>query len=261
MTTMGGPGGDGGQSMNPRPSGRSALGIITLIAGLALAAVAIAWGATSIASLLWMRSEENVLRTELTSEGSAVVVDNGCGPITLVEGSPGVVRTQAEVRWTFRKPTVTSETSGDVVRVRVDCPSFTVGVSRSSSVTVAVPPAATVEARSSAGGVKVTGLTGPLTLRTSAGSIRGENLRSTTVDAETSAGEVLLSFAEPPQDVRASTSAGSATVLVPDDGTSYAVDASTSAGSESVAVRTDPTSDRSIEVTSSAGSVRVGYSS
>ncbi len=93
----------------------------------------------------------------------------------------------------------------------------------------------------------------------SAGSVGATELRSPAVDAKTSAGSVRVSFLVAPESVRARSDAGSVTVNVPEDATTYHVEADTSAGSTRVRVRTDPTSPRSISASSSAGSVTVDY--
>ena len=89
--------------------------------------------------------------------------------------------------------------------------------------------------------------------------MRGRDLRSPVVDARTAAGTVDLELTIAPQRVRASSSAGSVTVVVPDDTTVYAVDASTDAGDDTVRVRTDPASTRTIDASTSAGNVTVRY--
>lgn len=197
-------------------------------------------------------------RLETQTEASTVRVDNECGQISVREGAGGVVRTDARITRFWRTPTVTSRDDGDTARVEVRCPPF----SGTVRLAVEVPPGVEVQARSSAGGVQVDGLTGPLDLQSSAGSVQGQNLQSDQVVAQSSAGSVTLQWASDadPQQVDASSSAGSVTVQLPDRaGTAYAVDASSSAGSTTVQVRTDPESTRTVRAQSSAGSVTVGY--
>lgn len=247
------------QPTAPPPRSRAGL-VVAVVALLVLGVVAVAAVAVYAVGrgLGGLDIGTETKRLETPTEASAVRIDNDCGPITVREGSDGVVRTEARITTVWRTPTVTSRTEGDQTVVRVRCPSFSGGVQLS----VAVPPDSDVEARSAAGSVAADGLSGEVNLRSSAGSVRGENLQSAQADAQSSAGSVSLTWADDadPQRVDASSSAGSVTVLLPDRrGTAYAVDADSSAGSTRVEVRTDPESSRTVRAQSSAGSVTVAY--
>jgi hypothetical protein len=227
--------------------------VVVLLIGLAAAAAAV-----SLLSWTTGSTETQQLRTE-TPTGN-VRVEADCGSITLLEGAPGVVTTQATIRSTWREPKVTSRLESDVVRVMVDCPALSLG-SR-VSLTVEVPPDGVVEAHSSAGSVTAQGLSSDLTLSSSAGAVSATEVSSSRVSADSSAGSVSLSWAASadPMTISATSSAGSVRVSVPDvAAVAWRVDADSSAGSTTVEVRTDPQSDRTIIARSSAGSVTVGY--
>jgi len=229
--------------------------LFVLLIVVAVAAVAVYVASRSIGGF---NAGTETKRLETQTQASSVRIDNSCGPISVREGSEGVVLTEARITTLWRSPTVTSRGGGDQARVEVRCPTFSGNV----RLTVQVPPGIDVEARSSAGTVAADGLSGALDLHSSAGSVQGEGLQSDQVAAESSAGSVSLRWAQDadPQRVDASSSAGSVTVLLPDQrGTAYAVDADSSAGSVTVEVRTDPQSERSVRAHSSAGSVRVAY--
>jgi hypothetical protein len=226
------------------------LGLVALGAGLLV-------GALSGKGPLGQTRTEQLSTTTTTD---AVRVDNSCGPVKVREGGGGVVRTQARVTTRFgTTPRVTSREEGGRVVVSTHCGSPFGG---SVALTVEVPPAAEVKAQSSAGAVQADGLSGALTLSSSAGSVSGVALRSAQVNAQSSAGSVTLRWAgeADPQRVSAESSAGSVSVLLPDrPGTAYRVEADTSAGSTTVDVRTSPTATREVRAHSSAGSVTVSY--
>jgi hypothetical protein len=226
------------------------LGLVALGAGLLVGAL------SGNGPLGQTRTEQ--LSTMTTTD--AVRVDNSCGPVTVREGGGGVVRTQARVTTRFgTTPRVTSREEGGRVVVSTDCGSPFGG---SVALTVEVPPAAEVNAQSSAGAVEADGLSGALTLSSSAGSVSGVALRSAQVNAQSSAGSVTLRWVgdADPQRVSAESSAGSVSVLLPDrPGTAYRVEADTSAGSTTVDVRTSPSATREVRAHSSAGSVTVSY--
>jgi hypothetical protein len=252
------------QEAEPPPTAapqRSRAGVVVAVVALVVLGV-VAVAAVAVFALgrglggLDLGIETKNLQTP--TEASAVRIDNDCGPISVREGSGGVVSTQARITTVWRTPTVTSRDEGDRAVVQVRCPSFSGGVQLS----VAVPPGADVEARSAAGSVTADGLSGEVNLHSSAGSVRGDDLQSDQAEAQSSAGSVSLTWAEDadPQRVDASSSAGSVTVLLADRrGTAYAVDADSSAGSTRVEVRTDPESSRTVRAQSSAGSVTVAY--
>ncbi len=187
---------------------------------------------------------------------SKVVVDTSTGSVELkagAAGSPVVVerRTRASLG---SSPTSSETVSGAVLTLSGGCRGFGLcGV----AYTVTVPPGTAVVVDTSTGSVEASGLTGDLDVTTSTGSIELLGLRSARVAVEASTGSVELGFAAPPQDVRAEASTGSVEVVVPADGTAYAVQSSTNVGSSEVSVPVDSSSTRRIEARTSTGSVEV----
>jgi hypothetical protein len=255
----------------PRPPSRRTRRVVLWISAL-VAIVSIAFGAVSLADLLAHSRREQTLSfpvtkvLEVRTDGSVTVRAAAVEHITVVR----------RIDRGFRHPAYTAGVVGDRLVLTGSCPVMVNQWCR-VSYTVEVPATTTVTVHADAGGVTVTGIDGDLDLsssagsvtvtdasgavraHSSAGSVTADHLRAADVDASSSAGRVSLSFAVPPSSVVAHSSAGSVEVVVPDDETAYRVDASSSAGSESVDVRTDPASTRTIEVSSSAGSVRIHY--
>lgn len=230
--------------------------VLALLASLLVAGLILGL----LGAVLWSTRRTATADFATEIRGGSVEISNSCGPINVREGAAGVVSTRATLRYTWRRPTVTSQASGNDVAVVVLCPSF--GVGSTAALVVDVPPGTDVAARSSAGSVTADRLSGNLVLHSSAGSVNARDVTSRSVAADSSAGSVSLVFAATadPTSVTARSSAGSVQVLVPDlAAVAYRVDAHTSAGSTSVRVRTDPQATRSISATSSAGSVLVAY--
>jgi hypothetical protein len=90
---------------------------------------------------------------------------------------------------------------------------------------------------------------------TSSGTITGTDLDTSHINAHSSAGDVNLSFATPPEAVSAHTSAGDVAVSVPYG--RYRVQADTSAGDVSIDVVDDPRAPKIIDAGTSAGDVTV----
>jgi hypothetical protein len=230
---------------------------LLLAVGLLLAAICIASGTITLISLLWLRSQTTHLDL---AAASTVHVRQSCGGVSVTEGTASTIGLTTKLWMTFNKPKVKTSRSGDTLTISVHCPPFTPGgVSGSAALRLAVPPGTTLDLDSSDGGIHLVGVSGKVIAHSSAGSVRAEDLTSTTVTASSSAGGVHLSFASAPTTVDASSSAGSVSVAVPDDGTAYAVDAHSSAASTHVDLATNPKSTRHITARSSAGSVRVEW--
>jgi hypothetical protein len=187
---------------------------------------------------------------------SKVVVETSTGSVDLRAGTNGsAVTVEQHVRSSFGSSARTQESvAADVLRLSGDCNGF--GLC-SVGYTVTVPPGTAVEVTTSTGSVEAWGLDGDLDVTTSTGSIELTGLRSARVGVQASTGSVELAFAAAPQDVRAKTSTGSVEVVVPSDGTAYAVQSSTNVGSNEVSVPVDSSSSRRIEARASTGSVEV----
>ena len=253
----------------PRPSGsRTPLRVLAIGVSLLL----VAYGAVVLASLL----SRETGTTSATYDGIRTVqLDTGFESVDVV-GTDGATSVDLDRRWTWslHEPTVRTRQVGDRLVVSSSC-TWSPGLPCTGHVTLAVPPDVAVLGGTSDGRLLLTGLTGPLDvhnsdgrvelrdvsgrlrLSTSDGSVQAEGLTSEQVSVDTSDGSVQLTFAKPPTTVRAATSDGSIDVVVPKDGTAYAVSVSVSDGSQDVAVPTDPDSSRRISIHTSDGSVRV----
>ncbi len=246
-----------------------------ILGGALLAALGIGWGAFTVVGLI--AREKTSAPVSVDGSVRHVIVDLDAGGMTLHGGvTTSVTGTRTVVR-TFRGPTFSETLTGDTLTVKSRCPSF-VNTFCSVSYDLNVPANVTVEAKSSggsltasdvagdltlsssAGSVSVTGATGRLKLSSSAGGVKVSESRSTEINARSSAGSVKVSLLAPPTNVDLSSSAGSTTLELPRTSDSYDVDASTSAGSSTVTVDTSTSSARKIRVRSSAGNVRVTYS-
>lgn len=232
-------------------SGRAVVRLLAVLLALGMVVL----GALNIVGSLGQDSK----RVRHTYSGVRVVdVHVGAESVEVREGVGDSTRLDRTITWSLRTPTVVQRQVGQRLEITSHCP-FSMGRGCSGHVLVVVPPGTEVHASSSAGSVRATGLSGVVELSSSAGSVSGTGLRSADVTASSSAGSTRLAFVVPPQQVDASSSAGSVEVVVPRGPAAYLVDAGSSAGSSDVAVRTDPASDRTVRAHSSAGSVTVRY--
>jgi hypothetical protein len=248
-----------------------ARGAVLVVGGL-FALLVIGYGTVSLVAVLARTSYERVAALEPAAQRLTVRTDSGS--VELLPSADSRVHVEASVTYGLGEPDLVMESDGAGVRVEGRCGSFAL-TNCSVDLVVRVPPdfdirahssADDVEARdvsgqirltSSAGEVRVDGAAGILSLRSSAGGVEAVRLRSSVVDATSSAGDVRLRFVTAPDDVRATTSAGDVEVALPAGSGPYAVDASTSAGDERVDVPTDAGATRRVRARSSAGDVRV----
>jgi hypothetical protein len=185
---------------------------------------------------------------------TALKVTAIAGRIEVVSGSGAGVAVREHVRYDEHPPATRHRVDNGTLNLDYTCP----GSNETCWVSyrVEVPGGTAVDLRSDAGEVRVTGLSGQVRARTTAGFVLGSRLTSQDVKVDSTAGSVTLEFQEPPSAVEAHTTAGAVTVRVP--GTArYAVEARTSAGSTRVSVPEDSASAHQVKASSSAGSVSV----
>ena len=252
----------------PEPGPRTAVQVLAVLLSLLL----VGWCALTVASLLARGSGQ----AHGTFTGvRTLALDTGFESVDVAGSAAGTTVTmQRSYHWSLGRPTVRARQDGDVLRISSSCP-FQVGIGCTGKVHLVVPAGVqvradtrdghltlrdltgTVTASTSDGGIDADDLTGRLALTTRDGSVDARGLRSTSVSAQSSDGDVRLSFATAPSAVTGRSRDGSLVVLVPPDGTAYDVSTAVRDGSRKVSVPTDPQSAHRITLTASDGSVVV----
>jgi hypothetical protein len=240
--------------------------------------VVLAWGLSL--AMTQIAHEERTTTTELDAAGlSTLDVRIDSGTLTVVGTDTDVVKVTARISDGLRATSESQTVNGDRLELRASCPAF---LSNFCNVdyTVELPARIIVRARLENDGIRLTGVTGDIdvrsanggvtvrgsgdgtvTMRSDNGNVTGTDLRAAVVDAHSDNGDVSLSFRKAPRTVEATGDNGSVTVTVPDDATTYAVTTSSSNGSTAAPIRTDPNSSRRITARSSNGDVLVTYGS
>lgn len=253
----------------PRSGTRASLRILAVVFALLL----VAYGAVVLASLL---SRETRTSADTYDGITSVQLDTSFESVDVVGSDGTTVDVDRRWTWSLKEPTIRTRQVGDRLVVSSSCP-FSPGLPCTGRVRLTVPSDIAIVGGSSDGHLLLSDLTGPLDvhnadaglelrdvtgrlrLSTSDGSVSAEGIASDQVTVDTSGGSVALAFATPPTTVRASTSDGSLEIVVPEDGTAYAVSVSVSDGSQQVDVPTDPESGRRISVHTSDGSVHIRH--
>jgi hypothetical protein len=96
---------------------------------------------------------------------------------------------------------------------------------------------------------------------TGVGDVFGEHLRTTSTTVETGVGDVSLGFDEVRGDITVDAGTGDVLIIVPDDGTTYAVSYDGAIGDRNIQIATDPGADADYAITVSGvvGSLTVQY--
>jgi len=212
--------------------------------GLVLAAVSGCGGSTRTDEQSY-QVVEPIDALVVDARAAAVTIDSGDGPVTVTE----------TYRFVDDKPATSHRVDGSTLRL-TDTGCRNNDVRCDVEFRVHLPAAARAEIKAQAGAVKVTGLTGNVSVSTQAGAVEGRALGGAEVTISTQAGAANLEFARVPSSVRASTEVGAIEVRLP-SGTSYAVDVQTTVGSSDVSVQRDPASPHKIEVRTRVGAVKV----
>jgi hypothetical protein len=184
---------------------------ILLLVGVALGVIVglsgVAWGAGQV--LGGKRTETHTIADPVRS----VVLDLDAGDVELVPGS-GPVSVRDTRRWGLRKPHVKRTVRDGVLTVKASCPGG--WFSRCSTDLRVVIPADV-----------------PVRVRGAVGDVTGRGLDTSRADIEVNVGDVDVTLAQSPADLRAETNVGDVHVTVPRG--IYAVTASTDVGDEDVA--------------------------
>lgn len=204
---------------------------------------------------------------DLTNPVTAVRLDNDAGSVTL-RGSDDVkkVTVHREIHYRGEKPTgrtykVTGGTlalnacgDGCAVGYTVDLPAGLPVDGRSTAGAIRLTDMGRVAVHTTAGKIELHRVSGPVDVGTTSGKVTGTGLNGGRITARTTAGFIDLT-ATKPSDVRAETSNGGMSLVVPRGG--YDVSAETSNGHKDIGVTNDPSAAHRLDLTTSNGAIEV----
>ncbi|WP_131747438.1 hypothetical protein [Frankia sp. Cppng1_Ct_nod] len=178
----------------------------------------------------------------------AVDVRLAAGRVEIAEADRVDARLEMTVRRRVGRTRPVLTRSGDLLRID--------GRTSEARVRLSLPRATRVRAEVRGGEVTLWGSDGDLVLVTDSGTIAGRELGGHGVTARSRAGDVVLHFSSPPEQVTALSDSGSVTVVVP--GGPYAVEVeSADAGAVDVTAPADPEAKRAVTARSRSGRVHV----
>jgi hypothetical protein len=259
-------------AVDPASWGRHPLVRIPTLVVAGLLTVVLLGGGTFVVANVLVRTTETDTTTLTGPVRRADIKVTGSVDVTT--GRADRVEVARRSSFGVSRPDIVEELEDGLLTLRVECPGG-ISVICTNEVELVVPADVSltidamgvdlsdvegdVEVDSGAGSVHVARLSGDVDLSVGGGSIEARDLRSPRVRASAGAGSVELGFVVPPDDVDASSGAGSVTVWLPPGDDTYRVDADAGAGSDAVTVKTDMTSDRVVRANAGAGSAEVHY--
>lgn len=250
--------------------------IVALIAGGLLALIFVACSAVQVAGWTTGAVESKTQRLIRGPVEELRIGSAGSGDVVLMPSRDNNVRVRSTARGTLHTPRVKVDVTGTNVEISGGCSEFMFGDCWTTLV-VEVPRDTAVRVEASSGDLSAEGLDGNLTLHTNSGDVRahrltgrldldtssgevtGANLRSASVRANSSSGDVYLDFARAPQTVEADTSSGDVRIIVPRGADAYAVEADTGSGEEQIDVLRDASSRRLLRADTGSGDIEIGY--
>lgn len=225
--------------------------ILTLLIVLALAAAILA----AAALLLRDETTEEATFDMTTVTEIRTVVESGNVEIETADRSDiRVVSVLTSGLGSNPQSEVTLEAG--VLSMESECESFLISTCRVTyRVTVPTDGALALDLETAAGNVDLSGASGPVVVRTTAGSIDVTDHVGEEADLRTEAGNVSFEASTPPTRLSIETTAGSITVEVPDVG--YRIDTETTVGSINVNLDQEPDAEGTIEASTTAGSIEL----
>ena len=228
-----------------------------LATGVVLAVLTLAAGTLSAAN--WLTRHTETQHRAYQRPATQLVLDTDSADVTVTPSADGTVDVNRRVTWTLRRPTIDESWDGQALRARLHCPriSGVGGPGCGIDYRIAVPTGITVTVHTKSGDVNVRGLTGEVRVNATSGDVHGADLRSSTVDTETTSGDVRLDFVSAPRESTSVTTSGDVSISVPES-TAYQMETSSESGDASVTVPQNPSSIHRITVRTSSGDIRVG---
>ena len=233
--------------------------VLVRVLGVGTAALVLTVSTAALVSYYFQRTVEE---TRVIPEPVEIISGQiNRGSITVHAAQDAdVVTVHSTRRFSFGTPQLTTKVTGEGRLVLCSACAYHPGKAFGTctvDLEVSVPKGVELDLTTSQGEVRIDRPDAPTRLTTASGSVRVTGATSRRIDISTAAGSVTLEFATSPDDAVVRTAAGSITIRVPADGTTYNVTGSTSLGSRRIEVPEDIASTHRLDVSSSVGGVLI----
>ncbi|TCC58809.1 hypothetical protein E0H73_26205 [Kribbella pittospori] len=183
------------------------------------------------------------------AQGVQIVSDSHTQVLASADGH---VHVAVDGSYAAEQPAIDINTTDGRLHIQAKCPDTHCEL----DLTVEVPSQSAVQVELEGDSVDVVGVSSPLAIEVSGGSVTTNRLRSRQVSVDGRRGSIDLNFESPPDQVTAKASDGSLTVQLPRNVT-YAFDAVASQGSSDLELPSDPASPRHVILRTNSGSITV----
>jgi len=231
----------------------------TKVRPLILAAViVVALGAATLAAATLLRDETTEEATFDANTVSEIRTMVEAGNVEIETEDRGDIQVVAKLTSGLGSDPQSEVTLEDgILSIDARCQSFLISVCRVSyQVTVPTDLELALDLETTAGNVDLSGASGPVAVRTAAGTIDVRNHIGEETDLRTTAGNVSFEASTPPARLSIETTAGTITVRVPDVG--YRIDAQTTLGTVNVDLSEAPDAEGIIEAATTTGNIDLG---
>lgn len=247
------------QGPTPPPASRPPVpwwAAVLAVVGVLLVVAVVA----AVVGVLVVQSATRTVRVPVAETGVRTLrIEGVTGGVDLsTDGAAaGAVSGSTRVTTSWQDADVELVRDGDELVLRATCPDQ--GWPRRCEVghDLLVDPDVDVVVDIVTGGLHGTGLAGDVDVSVTAGGVMLEETASQDVRVDVTTGGVALDFRSPPREVEVTATTGGIDIVVPADGTVYAVRTSVSVGDDGVAVPVDDDADRSLVASTTVGGISI----
>lgn len=249
--------------------------IAALAIGLPIVLGVVGFQAFSMVGLMAQTSEHH--EATYAWHGGEIALDMSAGSLTVVTGDDNTVGVSYTEHYQLKKPTVTASAAATGLQLKARCRGIFFSNDCEINYVLTVPSSAKMTVHTGDGAVRISDLTGAVSLdtgngdisltnvsgdvqaRTGNGGVRAVGLRSSEFQVNTGNGGVNLAWATAPKSVSVTSGNGGIHLTVPTGSGPYRVDVSSGNGGRDVSVPTVASAAASITVHTGNGGVSVGY--
>lgn len=216
--------------------------------------VALVIGAVLGTSLLKRNTKLSTSVVEI-GKSAQIVIDTGSADLRIVQGDPDVVKISARITSGLRKTDFEIGRRGDEIKILSGCQTW-LSPGCGVSTTLEIPEGFPVVIRTSSGDVVADSIDeGALTILTGSGDITGKKLKVDELLATSKSGDISADFKTQPFALKATTTSGDISAVIPSGKRTYNVMASSKSGDVSSKVDSDPKGKGFVLAKSTSGDI------
>lgn len=188
-------------------------------------------------------------------KSAQIVIDTGAADLRIVQGDPDVVKVTSRITSGLRKTDFEIGRRGDEIKILSDCQTW-LSPGCGVKTTLEIPEGFPVVIRTSSGDVVVDSIDeGALTILTGSGDITGKKLQVDELLAKSKSGDISAGFKTQPFALKATTTSGDISAVIPTGKRTYNVTATSKSGDVSSKIVSDADGKGFVLAESTSGDV------